>query len=114
MSAEHIKEYSWSCKKPSSESHAWSFKQACDYCLEEIRTEYGADYRITDVTFEDLGRETKGEVDWTGKRTWRCTHKVKATYKVEHRGTIESFTEMEYIEESLNIKFKMKNNFYKL
>ncbi|WP_121605381.1 hypothetical protein [Virgibacillus sp. Bac332] len=109
MSNEHTYEHAWSCEKPSSESHTWSFKHACDACLQQIHAEHGIDYRVTDITFEDLGRETKTHVDWTGKRTWKCTHKVKATYKVEHRGSTETLADMEYFEETLNIKYKVKN-----
>ncbi|MEB9877465.1 hypothetical protein [Bacillus cereus] len=83
----HEFEYAWSIEKPSSESHAWSYKQACDACLQEIERQYGIDYRITDVTYDDLGRETNTHTDRDGSRHWKCTHKVKAHYDVVRRGS---------------------------
>ncbi|MEH6887687.1 hypothetical protein [Priestia megaterium] len=106
-------QHSYSVEKPSSETHAWSFKKACDACLEAIEAKHGVDWKVTDITFEDLGRETSTHSTWDGKRTWKCTHTVKAHYNVVHRGEILRSTEMPIIEEALNITFKMQNVHYK-
>ncbi|WP_433709056.1 hypothetical protein [Paenibacillus illinoisensis] len=93
--AEHIFEHSYSVTKPSSEDHAWSYQKACEYCLAAIENQYGADWRITDLRFEDLGRKTH-----TNPRRWKCTHRVRAYYKTEHRGSTDSI-ENPYIETTL-------------
>ena len=112
MSTEHTIQHSWECQKPESENHAWSFKHACDACLDQIHAEYGADYRVTDITFEDLGRKTKTKDNVVEGKWWKCTHTVKATFKVAHRGSTESLDDIEYFEESINIKYKVKNPKY--
>ncbi|MBW9158890.1 hypothetical protein [Clostridium tagluense] len=113
MEYEHEFEHSFSCEKPSSEDHAWSFKMACDACLAEIEVRHGVDWKVTDVLFEDQNRETTTHSTWDGKRTWKCTHKVKALYNVVHR-LQNSVVDLTFIEESLTINYKMKNINYKL
>ncbi|EJR11753.1 hypothetical protein [Bacillus cereus] len=107
----HTYEHAWSVKKPSSESHAWSYKHACDACLAEIEVRHGVDWKVTDVVFEDLGRETETDVTWDGKRTWKCTHRVKATYEIVHRGNPE--LDVPIFENHIKITYKMHNVNYK-
>ena len=114
MAEEHTYEHAWSCEKPSSEDHAWSYGHACDACQQEIETRHGVDYRVTDVTFEDLDRETSTWTDWDQTRHWACTHKVRARYKVEHRLTSDQYARMKIIEEKLHITYQMKNVNYGL
>lgn len=111
---DHEYTHSWSVEKPSSESHAWSFKNACDACQHEIEVRHGVDWKVTDISFEDLNRETKTHSTWDGKRTWRCTHTVKGSYNVVHRGNVDSLVSSEFIEEKVTIKYKMKNMNYGL
>jgi hypothetical protein len=104
---EHEFEHAWSVEKPSSENHAWSYKMACDACLAEIQVQNGVDWKITDIVFEDLGRETTTRSTWDGARKWKCTHKVKALYNIVHRGEERAFKDTPFIEEQLNITYKM-------
>ncbi|MFC4305898.1 hypothetical protein [Cohnella boryungensis] len=87
MEHEHVFEHAWTTVKPSSESHAWSYQKACEACLAAVETRHGPDWKITDLEFEDLGRETK---TWGGSplkpKKWRCTHRVKAHYNIVQRG----------------------------
>ncbi|TEA50656.1 hypothetical protein EZE46_12370 [Bacillus sp. BH2] len=110
----HEYQHSWSVEKPSSESHAWSYKHACDACQAEIETRHGVDWKVTDVTFEDLGRTTQTNTDWDGTRHWKCTHTVKAFYEVVHRGAERELNTMETIEHTIKITYKMKNINYNL
>jgi hypothetical protein len=105
----HEYQHSWSCSKPTSESHAWSFKQACDACLEQIEERHGVDWKVTDVTFEDNNRKTQTETNWKGERTWRCTHTVTAKYTVVRRGLAADFRSSEMIEDKRSITYKMIN-----
>ncbi|WIG29976.1 hypothetical protein [Bacillus toyonensis] len=110
----HEYEHAWSIEKPSSESHAWSYREACTACQSEIEVRHGVDWKVTDITFEDLNRETKTHTDWDGTRHWECTHKVKAFYEVEHRIAPNQIYDVEFIKDVVKITYKMKNVNYNL
>lgn len=101
-------EHAFSCEKPSSETHTWSYKMACDGCLEQIEKKHGVDWKVTEIVYQDLGRETKTHTDTWGRRTWRCTHKVKAFYSIEHR-LIDTRSDKKFTEESINITYQELN-----
>jgi glutamyl endopeptidase len=105
----HRFEHSSSWKKPSSESHQWSYDGACNNCLAEVERRHGVDWKVTDVEFEDKGRTTKGSTSLTGKRTWRCTHTVVAKYNIVHRGRELSESNAEYVTSQLQITYNMRN-----
>ena len=106
----HRYEHSSSWKKPSSESHQWSYKRACDACLSEVERRHGVDWKVTDVEFEDKGRSTKTSQDWRGRRTWKCTHTVVAKYNIVRRGHESTRTTGEVDE--IKITYLMQNPFY--
>lgn len=105
----HRFEHSSSWKKPSSESHQWSYEGACNNCLAEIERRHGVDWKVTDVEFEDKGRTTQSSTSRTGKRTWRCTHTVVAKYNIVHRGRELSESSAEYVTSQLQLTYKMRN-----
>lgn len=108
----HRFEHSTSWKKPSSESHQWSFKGACDVCLAEVERRHGVDWKVTDVEFEDKGRTTKTSQDWQGRRTWRCTHTVVAKYNIVHRGRELDSPELRVVQSEMTIRYSMLNPNY--
>lgn len=108
----HRFEHSSTWKKPSSESHQWSYDGACRNCLAEIERRHGVDWKVTDIEFEDKGRTTKTHTSWTGARTWRCTHTVVAKYSIVRRGHERSGEDRETIASDLTITYKMLNPFY--
>lgn len=84
---EHSFEFAWSTEKPSSEKHSWSYQKACEACLGEVEKRHGVDWKITDVSYDDLGRETHTDGGrWGHPRKWSCTHKVRIHYNVVRRG----------------------------
>ncbi|CAH1208232.1 hypothetical protein PAECIP111891_03180 [Paenibacillus allorhizoplanae] len=106
--AEHIFEYAWSVKKPSPEDHSWSYQKACEHCLKAIEEQYGVDWRISDIRFEDLNREThtRGATP-TKPKQWKCTHKVRAYFKAEHRGQTDSI-DNPYIDTALTANVELE------
>jgi hypothetical protein len=110
--AEYEYQHSVSFSKPTSESHSWSFHQACVATQAEIENRHGVDWKITSIKFEDKGRQTKDETDWTGKRSWRCTHTVIARYAAVHRGhgfVDPNDTSNPFIETDIQVSYKMIN-----
>lgn len=110
--SQHEFEHSWSITKPSSESHQWSYRQACNACLAEIEVRHGVDWKVTDVRFIDKGRTTQTRQDWRGRRRWRCTHTVVAVYKVVRRPGLAALAAQETIEESVTVTYQMANPDY--
>lgn len=106
---DHKYQHAFSCEKPSSESHTWSYKRACDACLYEIEENLNPNERISDILFEDLGRETGTHTDRWGARTWRCTHTVIGLYSIANKSIVDPIDGNIFIEESLVIHYKMKN-----
>lgn len=102
---------SWS--KPSSESHRWSYERTCRGAQTAIEQRWGVDYRIVSIEFEDNDRKTKTETDWTGKRTWKCTHTVTAKYDVERRGNLIDIGTFDdkHVVETVTSTYKMLNQF---
>lgn len=103
-------EHAYYVEKPSSELHTLSYARACEACLAEIEKGHGVDWKVTEVTFEDLGRETQTRDRWPNGRVWKCTHKVRAQYNVEHRIAVTDSEK--YVASGLKITYKMLNEFY--
>ena len=104
---------SWSCEKPGSENHQWSYRRACEAAQADIEVRWGVDYRITRITFTDNGRTTQTSHKWTCERRWRCTHTVTAVYHIEHRGSLDSRFEQDRYSEKLEIIYEMLNEFHR-
>ncbi|GLI54496.1 hypothetical protein PM10SUCC1_00110 [Propionigenium maris DSM 9537] len=83
-------EHSVSLSRPTPESHAWTFQEACSAAQREIEHLCGLDWKVVEIEFDDDGRVTSTDYNEGGEKTWKCVHTVVAMYVLEPKFASEA------------------------